>query len=262
MEGCAYPTSFLNSGCQACTLVRPALASPSAFALALDSLLRPNHQPSHVQAPSRAWRATPPSARSSSPATPPRAPCSRPSGRRTVRLRPMRTPAPRPAAAPLYHACTRSHVRAHALECLRALCRCAGPPARGSPRRRACRLTHHARGRREDEAAARWHQQRWQDARRRSSAHGPRRGGDGAQRAHAGGGGGIVEGACLPAYGPGGGAPRAWRPSTHACVCACLYMQVVEEEGVAALFKGAAERVMRSSPQFGAACVCMQRVHA
>ena len=39
-------------------------------------------------------------------------------------------------------------------------------------------------------------------------------------------------------------------------------MQVVEEEGVAALFKGAAERVMRSSPQFGAACVCMQRVHA
>ena len=68
-----------------------------------------------------------------------------------------------------------------------------------------------------------------------------------------------MEGACLPAYGPGGGAPRAWRPSTHACVCACLFMQVVEEEGVAALFKGAAERVMRSSPQFGAACVC---VHA
>ena len=68
-----------------------------------------------------------------------------------------------------------------------------------------------------------------------------------------------MEGACLPAYGPGGGAPRAWRPSTHACVCACLCTQVVEEEGVAALFKGAAERVMRSSPQFGAACVC---VHA
>ena len=45
-------------------------------------------------------------------------------------------------------------------------------------------------------------------------------------------------------------------------VCACLCTQVVEEEGVAALFKGAAERVMRSSPQFGAACVCMQRVHA
>ena len=42
-------------------------------------------------------------------------------------------------------------------------------------------------------------------------------------------------------------------------VCACLCTQVVEEEGVAALFKGAAERVMRSSPQFGAACVC---VHA
>jgi len=38
-----------------------------------------------------------------------------------------------------------------------------------------------------------------------------------------------------------------------------LCTQVVEEEGVAALFKGAAERVMRSSPQFGAACVC---VHA
>ena len=74
-----------------------------------------------------------------------------------------------------------------------------------------------------------------------------------------------MEGACLPAYGPGGGAPRAWRPSTHACVRACLCTQVVEEEGVAALFKGAAERVMRSSPQFGAACVCgvcMQRVHA
>ena len=44
-------------------------------------------------------------------------------------------------------------------------------------------------------------------------------------------------------------------------VCACLCTQVVEEEGVAALFKGAAERVMRSSPQFGAACVCV-RVHA
>ena len=69
-----------------------------------------------------------------------------------------------------------------------------------------------------------------------------------------------MEGACLPAYGPGGGAPRAWRPSTHACMCACLCTQVVEEEGVAALFKGAAERVMRSSPQFGAACVC--GVHA
>ena len=71
-----------------------------------------------------------------------------------------------------------------------------------------------------------------------------------------------MEGACLPAYGPGGGAPRARRPSTRAYVRACLCMQVVEEEGVAALFKGAAERVMRSSPQFGAACVCMQRVHA
>ena len=31
----------------------------------------------------------------------------------------------------------------------------------------------------------------------------------------------------------------------------------IGEEGVAALFKGAAERVMRSSPQFGAACVCV-----
>ena len=32
-----------------------------------------------------------------------------------------------------------------------------------------------------------------------------------------------MEGACLPAYGPGGGAPRAWRPSTHACVCMLVH---------------------------------------
>ena len=40
-----------------------------------------------------------------------------------------------------------------------------------------------------------------------------------------------------------------------------MHMQVVEAEGVAALFKGATERVLRSSPQFGATCMC-SRVNA
>ena len=44
-------------------------------------------------------------------------------------------------------------------------------------------------------------------------------------------------------------------------LCVCMCTQVVEAEGVAALFKGAAEQVLRSSPQFGAACMCSS-VHA
>ena len=44
-------------------------------------------------------------------------------------------------------------------------------------------------------------------------------------------------------------------------LCVCMCTQVVEAEAVAALFKGAAEQVLRSSPQFGAACMCSS-VHA
>ena len=141
-----------------------ALASPSAFALVLSSHLRLDPQLSHAQARSRAWRATPPSARSFSPATPPRAQGSRRSGQTTVASAPCTPlhapPLPRPCHAPA-HPCTPRHLHtlepSHPLHSLHSLhlCRRAGAAASGSPRRRTCRLPHHASGRREDEAAAR-----------------------------------------------------------------------------------------------------------